>query len=92
MAGTSAVPTGVYAPNAPVSDDPKVATHWAHNEFQKLSRTLQEMPWLRLKVLNRAPERPRTAMVAYADGTHWNPGAGEGLYLYKSDAAWHKIV
>jgi hypothetical protein len=29
--------------------------------------------------------------VAYADGTSWNPGSGEGLYEYRSDAAWHKL-
>lgn len=26
--------------------------------------------------------KPRTGTMAYADGTHWNPGQGAGLYVY----------
>ena len=38
-----------------------------------------------------APTKPRTGQMAYADGTQWNPGYGEGLYEYRSDGAWHKL-
>jgi hypothetical protein len=31
-----------------------------------------------------APDRPRIGLVVYADGTLWNPGSGEGLYVYTS--------
>lgn len=41
------------------------------------------------KIFNAAPKRPRTGMLVYADGTHWNPGNGEGFYFYGSDNAWH---
>lgn len=34
------------------------------------------------------PERPRDGMVVYADGTDWNPGSGEGLYIYYN-STWH---
>jgi hypothetical protein len=36
-----------------------------------------------------APKKPRAGMVAYADGTNWNPGNGAGLYLYTT--AWKKV-
>lgn len=29
-------------------------------------------------------EKPRVGTVLYADGTDWDPGSGEGLYVYKS--------
>lgn len=83
----------VYAPSPLFSHDPETVGQWAQNEFQLVGRVFQGIPRLQFSVLNRAPAQPRTGMVAYADGTHWNPGGtGEGLYLWKSDAAWHKIV
>jgi hypothetical protein len=33
-------------------------------------------------IWNTAPPRPRRGTYAYADGTHWNPGWGEGPYYY----------
>ena len=35
--------------------------------------------------------KPRAGDVRYADGTNWNPGAGEGLYIYLSNGAWSKL-
>ena len=43
-----------------------------------------------LPVLYAAPAKPREGMLAVADGTSWNPGAGKGLYEYKS-GAWSKL-
>lgn len=44
----------------------------------------------RPKVMYAAPTNPQTADVVYADGTTWNPGAGEGLYEYRG-SVWHKV-
>lgn len=30
------------------------------------------------------------AIIAYADGTDWNPGAGEGVYAFYS-GVWNKL-
>lgn len=38
------------------------------------------------RVNNVAPTRPTEGMVAFADGTNWNPGAGKGLYKYQAGA------
>lgn len=35
------------------------------------------------------PSRPRTGTIVYADGVKWNPGAGEGAYVFGSDGNWH---
>lgn len=35
-----------------------------------------------------APLRPRVGDERYADGVNWNPGSGEGKYIYKSTGSW----
>ena len=39
---------------------------------------------LRFVPLHAAPLRPRVGDVVYADGSDWDPGSGEGLYVYTS--------
>jgi len=45
-----------------------------------------------LEKLNVEPSRKLsdTALIAYADGTNWNPGSGEGVYAYYG-GSWHKL-
>jgi hypothetical protein len=39
-----------------------------------------------------AEPTPQEGMIAFANGTTWNPGAtGKGLYCYHT-SAWHKII
>lgn len=33
----------------------------------------------------------RAGTLAYANGTDWDPGSGEGLYLYNSGGTWTKV-
>lgn len=40
--------------------------------------------FIKLRVLNAEPKKPRKGIIVYADGTNWNPGSGEGVYVYKS--------
>jgi hypothetical protein len=37
-----------------------------------------------------APANPQTGLLAYANGTDWNPGSGEGLYRW-TGVAWKYI-
>lgn len=39
---------------------------------------------LQLEVSYAAPAKLRVGLIIYADGTVWDPGSGEGLYVYKS--------
>ena len=50
------------------------------------------LPYAQLNKLTAPPKSPQPGWIAYADGTSWNPGGGEGYYGYKADNAWHKIV
>ena len=49
-----------------------------------------EMDTLKVTVSHTVPPRLEEGVVAYADGTNWNPGSGAGLYVYVS-GSWSKI-
>lgn len=61
---------------------------WVGAMLDITTRRLNSPSELRLEPLASEPQRPRVGMVVYADGTHWNPGSGEGIYYYKSTAVW----
>lgn len=44
-----------------------------------------------LDVLTAEPASPENGMIAYADGTSWDPGKGAGFYGY-AGGAWDKIL
>lgn len=46
---------------------------------------------LQLNPLSVEPEKRRTGLIAYADGTNWDPGAGEGTYQYDSGGTWKQL-
>lgn len=52
--------------------------------FRSLGRYSEDPMNITFEELHVEPEKPRVGRVAYADGTDWNPGSGEGLYVYKS--------
>jgi hypothetical protein len=56
---------------------------WMKNELDKVSQAISSLEH-QYPPLAVEPERYTVGYVAYADGTNWNPGAGEGLYVYKS--------
>lgn len=62
---------------------------WVYRELLRLSES-NEVEWVLFQVRHQAPIRVKEGLVAYADGTNWNPGAGRGLYEYKS-GAWSKL-
>jgi hypothetical protein len=62
-------------------------------ETEQLERVLAgpTFPFLFLEQLNAAPDKPQNGMIAWADGTNWNPGgAGQGIYAYHG-SAWNKL-
>ena len=82
----------MYAPTVPpVTSEPDATTvmGYLYNELLGISAALEGIEKGQyLPVLHVAPTRPRTAQVVFADGTDWDPGSGEGLYIYYA-AAWH---
>lgn len=41
-----------------------------------------------IDVTYAAPDKPRVGDIRFADGTTWNPGAGEGLYYFNLAGLW----
>ena len=81
----------ILFPQPPARDDEVVP--WAQN----LARVLQtlnnaEVVTIALEGLHVEPENLRDGMIARADGTDWDPGAGIGIYWYNaSTSTWTKM-
>ena len=60
------------------------------SELKRLGSILLNQSIFRLEPVHAEPARPRKGDVRYADGTDWNPGAGEGIYWYNG-TAWAKL-
>lgn len=79
-----------YSPaQAKPSDMPNLVRYL----FRELTRIGQELDSLNNPVptLHVEPERPLEGFMVIADGTDWNPGFGNGLYIYLN-SAWTFIV
>lgn len=80
----------MYNPTVPPQDVMDLR-EYVYAELLQVSSMLRMVEEGRfLPVLYVEPSRPREGMLAIADGTDWNPGAGKGLYEYRS-GAWAKL-
>jgi hypothetical protein len=71
--------------------DGRILALYLQQQLQLIAQALGQTPLIFLQPINAAPPRPRVGMIAFADGTNWNPGSGAGLYVYKS-GGWTFIV
>lgn len=80
-----------YQPD-PINEDSVLARYLA-TELQKVSDNFRspDVESINYKVWHVAPDKPRAGRAYYADGINWNPGSGEGLYIYLSTGAWSKL-
>lgn len=66
---------------------PNTAPEWIVNEFRKLQEALNAaVDGVVYTTLYVAPKKPREGLTVKADGVSFNPGAGAGLYQYRSGA------
>jgi hypothetical protein len=81
-----------YVPSVPPANVQELA-RYVQQELERLTDGL-ESPFTHqlLEKLSVEPERKPQgkALIAYADGTSWNPGSGEGLYAYYA-GSWKKL-
>ncbi len=72
------------------SESPPITFEDVDRELRAIENALDEAAFdqIQNKVWHVAPDKPRTGMEIYADGTNWNPGSGEGKYVYKSGGTW----
>ena len=59
---------------------------YVEDQLRQVSENLDLVDNLTLVELHVEPDKPRTGMVALADGTNWNPGSGAGFYGYRGGA------
>ena len=76
---------------SPVPSDPKDLASYLQSELDKIAAGGNNIADGHFDESNAVPSKPRAGDVRYADGTNWNPGSGEGLYLYLSTGAWSKL-
>ena len=76
---------------APVPSTPEELSSYLQAELNKLSIAINNIADGHFDTSNVAITKPRAGDVRYADGSNWNPGSGEGLYIYLSTGAWSKL-
>lgn len=77
-----------YAP-APVPDD--YDREYLQQELIKLQSIIETILTGHAEKTNIAPDKLYDGLVRYADGTNWDPGLGEGYYIYRN-SAWRKLA
>ena len=70
-----------YQP-APVPDDQRQLQAFLREQLEQIAASVNALADGQLDVTTVAPAKPRDGMRRYADGTNWNPGFGEGEYVY----------
>jgi len=76
---------------APPSTDVPDLLNWADQEFNAIEKAQYEQTVVDLRQVSREPVRPREGMIIVADGTNWNPGSGEGPYIYQN-GVWRLLL
>ena len=81
-----------WTPNPAPLNNEQLSDYLFH-ELNKLSDIIFNLDVMRLEQTNVVPDKPRDGYIRYADGTNWNPGCGQGLYVYIDDGtpAWEKL-
>ena len=76
---------------SPVPSNPEDIPAYLQSELDKISAVITNIAEGHFDVSNVEPTKKRAGDVRYADGSDWNPGSGQGLYLYLSTGAWSKL-
>lgn len=79
-----------FNPAEPPSD-PVQLPRYLHNTMLEIRSVLEVLRDGHLDVVFEAPAKPTQGDIRYADGTSWDPGSGEGIYLYDSGGSWVKL-
>ncbi|QGZ42716.1 hypothetical protein IP92_05751 [Pseudoduganella flava] len=83
--------TAGYAKGA-VPTNPAELPRFLDAELARIEALLKLLRTNAMDPTYEAPTRPRAGMLVYAPGApYWDPGAGEGIYLYTSGGTWMKL-
>lgn len=59
-------------------------------ELERIADAMHNPDFLQLTQLSREPTKLYTGLTVMADGTNWDPGAGQGVYTYYA-GTWNKL-
>ena len=62
----------------------EITAEYLIRELRRIADSIKD----RYEISYAEPDKPRAGDVVYADGTHWNPGSGEGIYRFNLSASW----
>ncbi|OUT52693.1 MAG: hypothetical protein CBB68_01685 [Rhodospirillaceae bacterium TMED8] len=79
----------LYEPG-PIPENQEDMGTYLVTELKRLGNIIYNQAAFRLERIHVPPVRPRVGDIRYADGTDWNPGSGEGVYLFNG-TSWSKF-
>ena len=79
----------LYEPG-PIPEQQEDLGTYLVTELKRLGNIIYNQAAFRLERIHVEPQRPRIGDIRFADGTDWNPGSGEGVYLYTA-SGWTKL-
>jgi hypothetical protein len=79
-----------YAPRIPPSEYTDLLL-FLDEELVRIAQVLNRVESGEYTIHYNEPPRYFPGLVVYADGTSWNPGAGEGLYRRSLLNTWVKV-
>ena len=68
----------------------EAVSSFVQGELEEIEAAFFDLDMIQFVTQNVAPTKPREGMTALADGTNWDPGGGQGLYIYYA-SAWNKL-
>jgi len=81
--------TARYAP-APVPAEAAALPGFLGAELAKVAAAIQLLALGHVDVNYAPPPRPRDGDIRLADGSHWDPGDGAGVYAYYG-GTWNRL-
>jgi hypothetical protein len=64
---------------------------WLGDELRRISNAIGAAEFVQLTPVDVAPAKPSKGMVVWAVGSNWDPGAGQGMYVYNESGTWDKV-
>ncbi len=80
-----------YQPGPPPLEVTAKLRAYLAEELRRIANAIGTSQWLQLVPIDKEPARPGKGMLVWAVGVNWDPGAGQGLYVYNESGTWDKV-
>jgi len=79
-----------YPEPVPLVKNPQELAEFIHRELLRISTAIVLGKAQQIEFRNVAPDRVYEGLILGADGTNWDPGSGQGVYVYYN-STWNKL-